>query len=118
MDGELRGARGVALVVRFLLELALIAGAGAAGLLLFPDPWRWVASVLVPVAIAVVWGLLLAPRRRFDIGQVGRVFVETVLFVGTGVALAFAGLVATAIIGVLIWAIDRISLALLPQTPR
>ena len=118
MDGELRGARGVALVVRFLLELALLIGAGAAALLLLSDPGRWIVMVLAPAAIAVAWGLALSPRRRFDITGPGRVALETLLFAGTGLALAVAGPWQPAVIGVAAWAIDRIALAVLPSPDR
>jgi hypothetical protein len=114
MDGELGGARGVALVVRFLLELALLVGAGAAALLLLPDPWRWIVMVLAPAAIAVVWGLTLSPRRRYDLTGPGRVALETLLFVGTGAALAVAGSWVPAVVGVTVWVIDRIALAVFP----
>jgi hypothetical protein len=114
MDGELRGARGFALLVRFLLELALLVGAGAAALALLPDPWRWIVMVLAPAVIAVAWGLVLSPRRRFDITGPGRVALETLLFAGTGLALVAAGPWLPAVVGVAAWAIDRITLAVLP----
>lgn len=115
MTGELRGARGVALVVRFLLELALLAGAAAWMLRALPDPWGWIATVVLLVGIGVIWGLLLAPRRPFEVGGAARLLVEAALFVGVGVGLATTGAWLVAALGVALWALDRLALALLPE---
>ncbi|WP_341973978.1 YrdB family protein [Microbacterium sp. LWO13-1.2] len=102
-----------ALVARFLIELALLAGAAVAAWRLLPGPWGWVAAVVAPVSVAVVWGLLLSPRARFVLPEPMKLALETVLFVGVALALSLTGLGVPAIIGFVVWAVDRIAIAVL-----
>ncbi|WP_407357908.1 YrdB family protein [Microbacterium sp. LTA6] len=105
-----------ALVARFLIELALLVGAAVAAWRLVPGQWGWVAAIVAPVAVAVVWGLLLSPRARFVLPEPMKLALETVLFVGVALALSLTGLGVPAIIGFVVWAVDRIAIAVL--TPR
>lgn len=101
-----------ALVLRFLIELALLAGAGVAAWCLAPGDWRWAAAALAPLAVAVLWGLLLSPRARFPLPPAAKLVIETLLFA----ALVACGLAAAALVGVAVWAADRIAIDVL--TPR
>jgi hypothetical protein len=88
------GSQAVAalLVLRFLSELALLAVLAVDGALLAaPGPVRLLAAVLAPVAAAVVWGLLVAPRARRRLTDPARLVVEVVLFVVAGGWLAAVG---------------------------
>lgn len=44
------------LALRFILEISALAGLGMAAWKLTPNPGRWVAVVLVPIAAAAAWG--------------------------------------------------------------
>lgn len=105
--------RGLVLGLRFLLELAMLAGlalgawalsgpglggsAGSAGV-------RVVAAIAAPVAGAAAWGAWIAPKARRRLGDPGRLALESALFAlgaggflaagRPGMALAFAVLVA------------------------
>lgn len=108
-----------ALVGRFLIELALLAGAGIAAWRLTPGGWAWITAIAAPVLIAVVWGLLLSPRARVPLPAAAKLTIETLLFAGVGGALAISGLPVAAAIGFCAWAADRILIAALtPRTRR
>ena len=78
---------GILLLLRFLLELALIAavgagawdlaGGGAAGAL---------AAGIAAAAVVVIWGLAIAPKARRRLPDPARLMLEMVLFVTGGLA--------------------------------
>ena len=107
-------ALAVALTMRFLLELALLASAAYLAWTVVPGWWRWPAAVLAVVVIGVVWGLFLSPKASIEIHPVVALALEAALFGGVGAALAFATpLLIPVVIGVAVWAVDRIALAAL-----
>ena len=114
-DPFLEGGAAVrtALGLRFLVELALLAGAAIAAVRLVPGGPGWVAAAVAVVVLAVVWGLLLSPKARFDVRPAGRVLLETVLFGAVGAALWAAGLGVAGIAVFVVWALDRIALVAL-----
>src|SRR5215813_2536284 len=72
--------------LRFLLELALLAGLAY---------WGWheqgiVLAILLPLLAAVVWGAFVAPKARFPVSVPIRLAIELTLF-----GLAVVGLYAT-----------------------
>ncbi|MFT4294679.1 MAG: YrdB family protein [Micropruina sp.] len=102
----------VALTVRFLLELALLAGVGVIGWQVAPGWWRWVAVIAGPAAVAVLWGLFLSPRAAVMLPEAARLAIETVLFLGAGAGLFALGFGVPAVVGFVLWALDRAVLAL------
>jgi hypothetical protein len=85
--------KGANLALRFALELAALAAVGW---------WGWDASgpllALVAVAaVAIVWGLFVAPKRRFDLARPFRLGVELAVWLAAGVALAATGHTALAV---------------------
>ncbi|WP_394361082.1 YrdB family protein [Amycolatopsis sp. SB7-3] len=111
LSEPLHGVRGAALLVRFLLELALLTGAAVVAWRLGPDGWRWAAVVLAPLAVAVFWGLFLAEKARVVLAEPVRFVLETALFLGVGAGLIAVGLTWPAVVGAALWAADRIILA-------
>lgn len=94
-----RGIGGVVLTIRFLTELALLAGLAVTGARLGDGVvLRVVDAVLLPLAAAAVWGLFVAPRARRRLPEPARFVVEFALFAGTGVALALTGLPTAGIV--------------------
>ena len=84
----------VLLALRFALELALLAAYAVACARLV-DGWPGIAlGAAAAVAVAVVWGLLLSPRRRIAAPVAVRVVVELLLFAAAGLLLAASGLPA------------------------
>lgn len=69
------------LVLRFLLEMSLLASMAIVGFAAFEHPLgRVVAAVVLVLATAALWGLLLAPRRAVDLPLSIRVALEFVIF--------------------------------------
>jgi hypothetical protein len=78
------------LVVRFLLELCMLAAVGYWG---FKTGAGWgmkiVLGIGLPVLIAVIWGLFVAPKAVYPLSRASRVALELVLF-GLGAVALFA----------------------------
>lgn len=113
---QLSGALGVALTVRFLLELGLLVGAAFV-------TWRFiggwvgvVAAVVAVVAVAVAWGLFLSPKASVKLPEPLKVLIELVLFVAVGGALIALGWWLIGMLGIAVWAIDRAAIAHLQRT--
>ncbi|WP_410668445.1 YrdB family protein [Amycolatopsis sp. cmx-4-68] len=109
---RLSGVSGVVLTVRFLTELALLAGLAVAGAHLGGGlVLSIVYAVLLPLAAAAVWGMFIAPRARRRLPEPARFLVEFVLFAVTGVVLGLVGWlvagVALAVVGIGVAALTR-----------
>jgi hypothetical protein len=88
---RLRGLAGFVLTVRFLTELAMLAGLAVAGARLGDGVvFSVVDAVLLPLVAAVVWGAFIGPRARRRLPEPTRLIVEFVLFAATGVVLALS----------------------------
>jgi hypothetical protein len=93
------GARAVLLTVRFASELAMLGALAVVGARAADGVgWAVVLGIAAPLAAAVVWGLLVAPKARRRLPDPGRLAVEFVLFAVTTAGLAAVGLVGAAVI--------------------
>lgn len=72
----------VALGIRFLLELCLLAIFFWSAVAIAAPPFGWVLGLVTTAALALFWGVLLSPKRRMEIGTVPRLLLEAILFVG------------------------------------
>lgn len=104
-------ARVLALTVRFLLELALLAGVGVLAWHVTDSGWRWVAAIGAVAVVATAWGLLLSPKAPVRLRPWVALTIEAALFLGVAAGLAQIGYVWPAVIAI-VWAIDRTTLAL------
>ncbi len=79
----------------FLLELGLLAAMAVVGFTALDGGMAGIvaASALV-LAVAGLWGLLLAPRRRVDLPLPVRVCLEVALFAASSLGLAACGYLA------------------------
>lgn len=102
-----------ALTVRFILELALLAGVALLSFYLVQGWLRLPVTILAPIAVAVVWGLLLSPKAPVQLPEAAKLVIEAVLFIGTGAGLFVIGLGFPAILLVLVWVVDRVAITLL-----
>ena len=109
------------LALRFLLELAALAGLASAAWKLGSGPGRWIAVVAVPVAGAVIWTVFNVrndPSRSgaapLEVDGVVRLARELAILSGGAAAVAFAarpelGIVfAVAIVGHYLASLERI----------
>lgn len=105
--------RGVNLGVRFLLELCALAALAYWGWRIGVSmPWRLLLAVGAPLAAAVVWGMFVAPKARFDVGPGVRMAIELAVFAAAVSALVSAD---RAWLGVglgAVYAVNRLLIAL------
>ncbi|GAA4711974.1 Protein of unknown function (DUF2568) [Promicromonospora umidemergens] len=105
--------RTTALLLRFLLELALIAAAAYTGWTLADGGWPGAAlAVLAPAVVIALWATFLSPKARVTIPPPARVALEALLFGGVGYALWQAGAPAAGTALAAVWVLDRAVLAL------
>ncbi len=120
MTGPAAGSRpraGVAILLglRFLLELALFASFLLATASLVGGVAGWLAGAAAALLVALLWGLLLSPRRRVATPVAVRVVVELALFAGAaGLLVAVGSLVAAG----LLLGLELVVLALLGGPDR
>ena len=81
------GLRGSVLVLRFLCELGLLAGAAYAGARLGEGALAWVFAIGAPVLVAIVWGTFVSPKARRPVSTPIRLMIEIDLYVVTAIAL-------------------------------
>ncbi|QRP49820.1 DUF2568 domain-containing protein [Amycolatopsis sp. FDAARGOS 1241] len=95
----LRGFPGFVLVVRFLTELALLAGLAVAGARLGGSALLdVVGGVLWPLPAAAIWALVIAPKAPRRSPEPTRFILEFALFGAAAVALAASGLLVAGIV--------------------
>lgn len=105
----------IALTVRFGLEIALLLGVAAVAWHTAPGGWQWPAMIGAPIAVAILWGLLLSPKAPLALPEAVKLVIEAVLFIGVGACLFLIGYPIQAGIGVIVWIADRIAIAVLDE---
>lgn len=100
------------LVIRFLLELALLSCVGVLAWQATSGGWRWLAATAAVVAVATVWWMLLSPKAPRPLPPAFAVLLEAVLFAGAGAGLATTGHQTAGVTLVVAWALHRVALAL------
>lgn len=80
------------LAIRFLLELLGVGAIAYAGATVPAQPaWRFVLGIGAPLALVVIWSLVVAPRADNPIPLRARELIGTGLLVIVAAALAIAG---------------------------
>ena len=78
------------LLIRFLLELCMLIVVGYWG---FKTHSGWVMKIIfgigLPILIAVIWGLFIAPRATYPLSGISYLAVELILL-GSGAVALFA----------------------------
>jgi hypothetical protein len=86
--------KGANLLVRFLLELSMLAAIGYWGFKTGSGAaMKLILGIGLPLLIAVVWGLLLSPKATHPLRGISRELLELTLF-GSGAVALFASGVA------------------------
>ncbi len=80
------------LVLRFMVEMTAYAALGYWGAA-NPSPLvvRVALAIFTPLAAMVLWGLLLAPKARWRLGDPMAMVAELAVFAGAAVALGVSG---------------------------
>jgi len=80
------------LLVRFLLELCMLAAVGYWG---FKTQTSWFMKILfgigLPVLIAALWGMFIAPRATYPLSGFSYLILELILLTSGSVALFASG---------------------------
>ncbi len=114
---SLARVRTTALVLRFLLELALAAGAGYAAWNLADGGWRLAAVLLAPAVVIALWATFLSPKAPVAVPAWAQVATEAALFGGIGYLCWRAGAPAAGVALAAVWAVDRLVLWLTRDRP-
>jgi len=82
--------KGLNLLIRFLLELSMLAAVAYWGFRANPG---WALKIIfgigLPSLIAVLWGLFIAPKATYPLRGISRLVLELILL-GSGAAALFA----------------------------
>lgn len=80
------------LLVRFFLELCMLAAVGYWG---FKTNSSWVMKVLLgiglPVVIATLWGMFISPKAAYPLGAASHLTLELILLASGALALFASG---------------------------
>ncbi len=105
--------RNINLGIRFLLELSALAAFGYWGFTARAQiGWRVFLAFVLPLGVAVVWGLFISPKARISTGRHGQVWLGLVIFLLAAFALARRGHPSAALAFALISAISSLLLYL------
>lgn len=115
---QANAARWMTLLLRFLLELCLVASFAAVAWSATEGVGRGIAAVAAAVVTMTVWALLLSPKARFPLPAAAAVALEAVLFVAAGVALVAVGSRAWGLALVSLWIVHRVALAVTAKPPH
>jgi Protein of unknown function (DUF2568) len=83
--------RPMILLVRFLLELALLAALAWWGATVGEGIWAWVLGIGAPTLAAFAWGMYVAPKARRPVPVGARVAIECVLYLAAAAGLTAIG---------------------------
>ena len=102
--------KSAAAVLRFVLELCLVAAVGYFGFT-FPGASAWILGLGLPAIVIAVWGMFVSPKAPRHLADRTRLVVELVLFVlGMG-ALAAVGQWPWGVALFMVFVIDRLLLS-------
>lgn len=85
------GLRAIALIVRFLCELTMLAALAYWGFNAGNGVSAWVLGLGAPTLAAVVWGAFVAPKAKRPVSIPVRLAIELVLFGAAAIGLAVVG---------------------------
>ncbi len=100
----------------FFLELVMLAGLGYWGF--YGDKSvlaKWILGIGLPVAVAIVWGMLLAPRSAHRLDVTGGTLLSLMLFLLTATAVFYTQHPVLAILFAVTAVINRILIVIWKQ---
>ena len=104
----------LALLVRFLLELAALAAVGYWGFETGDSAlMQWVLGLGAPLLVAVVWGMFIAPKATVEVPKGVWIGLQVVVFGAAALALAAVAPEQLAAIFLAVVILDSAALAVL-----
>ena len=82
--------RSANLVLRFLLELFALGATSYWGFATHSGVTQWVLGLGAPLAVAVVWGLFVSPKAKFDLQHPAVFAIELLVWAAVAVSLIAA----------------------------
>jgi hypothetical protein len=108
--------RVINLGVRFLLELTALAAFGYWGATLRESGMlRVLLAMVIPLAVALLWGLFISPKARYSTGRSGQVGLGLLVFLAAALLLRERGHAAMATVFAVTSVISSALLYFLPQ---
>ena len=108
--------RVINLGVRFLLELGALAAFGYWGATLRGSvALRALLVIVLPPAVALLWGLFVSPKARYSTGRPGQVGLGLIVFLVAALLLRERGHVAMAAVFAATAVVSSLLLYALPQ---
>jgi Protein of unknown function (DUF2568) len=100
----------------FILELVMLASLGYWGFYGEKSVLaKWVLGIGLPVLTAVVWGIFLAPRAMYRLGNISGNLLSLILFLSAATTLFYTGHTLLAIIFAATAVINRVLILLWRQ---
>lgn len=104
------------LLIRFLLELGLLAAVGYWGFATQPGwPMQILFGIGLPVLLIVIWGLFVAPRATYRLSGLSYLFVSVILLAVGALALFASGRTVLGWVYAVILAINQVLLSVWNQ---
>ncbi|WP_441682552.1 YrdB family protein [Flaviflexus sp.] len=101
-----------AVLIRFLIETAMLVVLAIVMWNATEGPWQWVAVIASLVVLATVWGTFLSPKALKPLSWIPAFILEALIFGTVAAGLAAMGYGIIALIGLAIWLIDLIVLGM------
>jgi|SRR5436190_4629157 len=108
--------KGINAGIAFLLELAMLAAFGYWGF--YGDRGvlpKWLLGIGLPVLVAILWGIFLAPRSAFRLRTIPGNFLSSILFLLAALAVFYTGHTVLAIIFATIAVLNRVIILMWKQ---
>jgi len=115
MLGAMTLAKDANAAVRFVLELCALAALAYWGFRATDGVLQWVLGIGAPLAFALAWGALVAPKAPYRLADPARLVLEAVVFVLAAAALAQAGQPELAGVFVVVVALNIVLMFVLDQ---
>lgn len=108
--------KAINLLIRFLLELCLLAAVGYWG---FKTQSNWLMKFLfgigLPVLIAVLWGMFIVPKATYPLSGIAHLALELILLASGSVALFVSGIPTLGWAYTIVLVINKVLLVLWKQ---
>ncbi|CAG7655793.1 YrdB family protein [Paenibacillus allorhizosphaerae] len=108
--------KGANLLLRFVLELCALTALGYWG---FRTGNGWILKIALgigaPLLAAIIWGLFVSPKATYDVGNLGRLVFEILVFGSAAISLYYFGQARLSVIFVITAVNSRVLIVVFKQ---